>query len=952
MPIASSDDPRVPEPDTSPRVALSAVVILSAAMAAAWIASGSIGLLAHPLRHALTWVALGVAIVSGLPRRDASWPRWALLVAAVLAGLVMTAASLPAVNVLAVALVLAALVGPAPGLQGRVVATAALAVVALGIFRTAQTSIPVVWLAADAVGEVFGRLAGRLAGEPLWIGSLFGGVDFLVLMAALYVGWLLQTAPPRWPRALYAAAAILLGHLLYLVVLAFSNRLLAALPDPVLPEITDINQMGVWTWGNAARSLLPWNLPVLAGLVHVAIAVAMFRWARWPAESGEAPEPDMEKGPSQTGPPRRRVQLVLQYGPGLLAVLIPIVTVLGLSRSTLKGKTVVAYAEGYVNWNKPEHRQHGTAGEPSPQERPTDPARRDAPTYGTLRWFVESLGGRLLISNDLSEQDLAAADVLLLIHPDRPWPEETLKRVKQYVDGGGALLVAAEPTVARHAAGQTSRSSFNDVLSALGAAVRVRDDTAVAAVAQWEHALQPLAHPATEGIDDRRNHFGLVSSSSIEVRWPARPLLVGRFGFGEPGDSGAAEYDSGEELGDLVLAAEQRIGRGRVVVLGGAAALRDDFQAVAYPTTGRLLAYLADKPGSPQDWWRQTLGLLAMAALVGLLFWQRVGAQNTAVQKAGAQEAGVQETSESAGVQPAAQRAAAIQVAVVAAALAVSLVCCVHLSLVTGRVLPDGKRLLPNQVAYIDASHLEAYSSDTWDAFGIGGLGRTLIRNGFLPLLLPELSPKRLEGAKLLISIGPGRRFSAADRQAVKRFVEAGGTFLCMVGAEQARASRELLGEFGFYVPTSPVPPSEIVREPAPLGMGYFRTLYFNEDGVQASMLCYSSWEVICTEQDGWKMAQWSDGITDVPFVVSRPVGRGTVAVIADTYVATNQNLETAETAFAENVDFWRWFLSRVTDRPPWTPSKQDEPKPPSPPDRPAAEAVPADDSANREAAP
>ena len=46
--------------------------------------------------------------------------------------------------------------------------------------------------------------------------------------------------------------------------------------------------------------------------------------------------------------------------------------------------------------------------------------------------------------------------------------------------------------------------------------------------------------------------------------------------------------------------------------------------------------------------------------------------------------------------------------------------------------------------------------------------------------------------------------------------------------------------------------------------------------------------------------------------------------LIGDTYLATNQNLESATGRFAENIEFWRWLLPRVTDREAWIPPNED----------------------------
>ena len=882
--MSRSDDAAVP---------VAAIVVLVATMVAAWIAAGSTGLLAHSLRHALSWVALGVAIVAGWPRSSEPLRGWLALAAAVVLGLIMTPVDQPAVNILAVTLVTAALVRPQADLRGRVILIAVLATAALGVFRLAADSIPTVWLAADVLGRTLGWLAGEVTGQPLWLGASFGGVDFLVLMAALYTGWLISTAPPRLPRAVCAAVAILAGHMLYLVVLSFSNQILAALPDVVLPPEADNSRMGVWAWGNAVRTLLPWNLPVLALVIHATIAAVMFRWAAWLPQSPSPPAPlpaDRFAVPGargarvgatnqqrQTGL-ARRIDALLIFGPVALALAAALLTVLSLGKSDLSGKTIVASRQGFLDWDRPQY------GSPS------------AGRYGMLEPLVESLGGRLIKSPDLSAEDLDQADILLLLHPNQDWSRqrETLDRIWEFVRDGGSLLVVAEPEI--HAG--DLQSTFNDVLEPT--AMRVRQDTALSETAGWEHSCETLAHQATSGIGDRRNRFGLTMGSSLEVRWPARPLLVGHWAWSEPGSdavrTGGAHYDAGEKLGDLVLAAEQAVGRGTVVVLGDASSLHNDVIANSYPFAGRVLGYLAGKPISPQTWWRQLLGLLAMVVLVGLLAW----------------------------------RPSAVRAGVAAVVLAGSVVGCVAVSHHAARVLPGAGASGP-RLACIDASHLEAYSSDTWNDFGIAGFSRTLMRCGYLPLLLPELTPERLEHAELLISIGPARRFSPAEQKTVRDFVEqSGGTFICMAGAEHAAASRELIEQFGFRIPPSPVPPTQQTREAEPLGG--FPTLYINTDKLRAAMQSYASWEVECNEPDKQIMAEGSDGLPYRPFIVSRPVGHGTVVVVGDTYLATNQNLESAVNTFPENVNFWRWLLTHVTEQEDWMPSPpQDaEGKPPA----------------------
>jgi hypothetical protein len=329
-------------------------------------------------------------------------------------------------------------------------------------------------------------------------------------------------------------------------------------------------------------------------------------------------------------------------------------------------------------------------------------------------------------------------------------------------------------------------------------------------------------------------------------------------------------------LGDLVLAAEQPLGAGRVFVLGDTSPLRNEMLVNSYPFVGRLLAYLAQRSSSPQALWRQLLALAAIVAMVALL----------------------------------AARPAAWQLMLTPSVMAVALTCSTAAAYWSGRVLPEGRPDSASHIAYIDASHLEAFSGDSSDLsapFGVAGLARTLMRQGYLPLLAPDLTPERLGRCGLLIAIAPAAEFSLAERAAVQKFVHDGGTFVCMVGAEEARAVAPLLADFHFKVSPSPVPPEENSREPEPLGAKYGRM-----DQGNRRFRYYAAWPVECDSPGAMKWSVWSDGKNERPIIVSRSEQKGSVVVIGDTRFASNENLESAADASPDRILFWRWLLSRV----------------------------------------
>jgi len=545
--------------------------------------------------------------------------------------------------------------------------------------------------------------------------------------------------------------------------------------------------------------------------------------------------------------------------------MIPLVSQLALGGGgDLSGRKIVAYQRGYLNWDKPAPKGSG---------------RASAGLYGMLPTLVTSLGGQFTRSAELAPADLDKADLLVLIHPTDRWSEapERLDRVWDYVRAGGSLLVVAEPRVFQE---DGQASSFDELLAPT--AMEVRPDTAAAATGSWQHALETLSHPATLDAGDHRNGFGLAETSSIALGWPAWPLLVGRWGWSDPGSdavlTGVARFDAGERLGDLVLAAEQRVGQGRVVVLGDAGSLTNAASASCYEFAGRLLGCLASRAGGPQAGWRQALGLLGCLALVALLAWR---------------------------VEP-----GRLAVSVVALGLAVVLVAAAGQG--SGTVLPDGRHRGGNFLACIDASHLEAYRGDDWHEEGIGELKLLLMRNGYLPIQPSRLTDAQLQRAGVLISIAPARPFSEPERRAVKDFVQRGGLLVVTAGAERAGPVNPLLAEFGLGVPRSPLPAADASRDPPPLGQ--LTAAYHETADRQAETSLPAAWAVEAPEeQDDVEVLLQGPG--KEPTAVAVREGKGAVVLIGDTYVAMNKCFEPSGEEPAENAPnparFWQWLLRK-----------------------------------------
>lgn len=827
------------------------VVAVVFACAGAWLAAGSAGLLAYSLRRSLS---LSCLLASGLVVRSWSGNRlWRGVIGLVLAVWVLMAAPQGVINALAAALVLAFLAWACSPDHRRIFQFSAVAVVVFVVYRAVVTSVPWAWQAADGLSRRMGQVAGFVTGLPMNVGPTLAGFDLVVLTSALWIGCLIQSPSPRWARGLWGLAGLYAGHLGYLIVLAYVPDLLAAIPSPV--------GQAPRPWLALLHKGVPWNLPALACLIHMAVIGTMLRW------SSLTP-------PVQKGERRARMWWVAVLGG---AALLPMVAFVHPGRPSLEGKKIVFSEKGFLNWLKPRHGQYG---------------RLSSGMYGMLPDFVASLGGSAFISPTLSGQDLQGASAVVVIFPDDPWEPGQRERIWDFVRRGGTLLVMGEHTTMD----PNGTSRFNEILEPTD--LHVAFDSATFAVGGWLQSYEPILHPTTAGLADDRNQFGVVIGASMQARWPARPILIGKWGWSDWGDQGSSRammgdgrYNAGERLGDLVLAAEQSLGKGRVIAFGDTSGLTNGINTGSYEFTSRLFAYLAGTSDIALPGWRQCLALVIAAAWVVALLRGRDS------------------------------RAVILPVLVFAASWTAS----VRATSRAWEVLPARRNTPPVRVAYIDSSHLEAYSGESWRPDGMGGLALTLMRDDYLTLDLPEVSRERLAGADLLVVVAPSQAYSKQELAVIREFVNQGGSLVVTVGYDQVGASRSLLDAFAFYIGEDPA----YNREPPALG--HFKAPYLRSESRIVYVRFHAAWPIGCTDPAAQVMAYGSE---NRPVMILRRVGSGKVVVVGDTGFAMSKNLEYEDGSpfegLRENADFWRWFITRMRDQPMWVPEALQQPTPPA----------------------
>jgi hypothetical protein len=401
-------------------------------------------------------------------------------------------------------------------------------------------------------------------------------------------------------------------------------------------------------------------------------------------------------------------------------------------------------------------------------------------------------------------------------------------------------------------------------------------------VGGWLQSYEPLWHPITAGIPDAENDFGIVIGASVQVRVPAQPLLVGRWGWADPGElagppglMGNGRYDAGERLGDVVLAAEQTFGKGKVVVFGDTSGLSNGINIGCHDFNSRLFANLAQPGGAACHGAWQAFAIGRLSLLVMLL----------------------------------ANRLRPPILGGVALLLSLGIVVGTTRSHSANQVLPQGGDREAYRLAYIDASHLEAYSRESWRDDGVMGLCLTLIRHGYQTLMLPELTAERLSQVRLLICVAPSRPYRPDECELLADFVQGAGVLIYTVGWERSGPSERLLARLGFRVGAAHWNGQEPVGGFTPLG--YFKTNY--RELPDAYVRFFAAWPIACTDVDAEVIRFYPP---DQPLIVRRRIGRGSVILVGDTCFAMNKNLERESgepiEGLRENAEFWQWLLSTL----------------------------------------
>jgi len=496
---------------------------------------------------------------------------------------------------------------------------------------------------------------------------------------------------------------------------------------------------------------------------------------------------------------------------------------------------VVFFDEGYLDWDIPVFGRYG--------------GQRGG-MFGLLTQHLRSRNYEVVVSG-INENVLSDAKTLVFTNLNRSLSGDEKNLVWNFVMTGGSLLVLGDHTGKEHI-----REPYNDLLLPMG--VKFNFDSGISLQSKWENGFETRPHFINKEVEDE-NDLQIWIGASLAISPPAQPVIIGKHAFSDLGDVqavrrgylGDMRYSRGERLGDLVLVAESRYGKGRVLVFGDTSPFQNSALALSLRFVDHVFQWL-NVPGSDlclyEELTLKVLLLLAIALLAAEGIYLRM-----------------------------------------ALTLVISLGAMIFFFLAISRPYRQAEvSETKAALAIIDTSHLERINLDLWgEPDGFGGLIYNLIRSGYFPQVLRAFDTQRLRDADLLIIIAPAKPFADREIEFIDEFVRQGRHLILTVGWEERDASQGLLEHFSLGIdntPLGPVSPSQ------------------NDQGLSF----YKAWPVIYDKESAESLCQaW-----DFASVVYKRHGKGGIFLVGDSSFLLNRNLEGLHNYSLPNIMFLRKVIN------------------------------------------
>ncbi|HWR27838.1 MAG TPA: hypothetical protein VN377_05320 [Candidatus Thermoplasmatota archaeon] len=457
------------------------------------------------------------------------------------------------------------------------------------------------------------------------------------------------------------------------------------------------------------------------------------------------------------------------------------------------------------------------------------------------------------------------AAIFVVSNLNASFSEQERSIIWDYVDQGGSLLVIGDHT---NVGG--IQEPLNELLAPVG--IQYRFDAALPfdEKFKWLTCTELLHHPITApltSLDELQYGIG----ASLDLSSSSFPIIIGSSVLSDIGNRsngdiaylGDYEYNKGEQLGDVILVAGAYYGEGKVLVCGDTSSFQNPALPFSYQFLQTSFTWLASKQTGTMKTLQIGVSLLLLigAAIVYFFFKKDT-----------------------------------ISFTWFPFFLCLSLLLS---ALLNPLVLTSSSDSNPSgNLVYIDASHGERFSLESFTDDSLNGLLINLERNNLQPLILRDFSEEKILNSDLIIFNAPTAAFTTNEVVFLQSYMQRGGVVVLATGYEDKDASLPLLSAFGMDIEPTPLGPVPYVEENL--------TLYQNEPRF------VDAWPVSFQTNQTISFYNFTWGDLTFHLVVFIKHGAGGLLLIGDSQYLLDKNLESIYDYWPGNILFIKYLLDEL----------------------------------------
>ncbi|MBU1941084.1 MAG: hypothetical protein KKC68_04865 [Candidatus Thermoplasmatota archaeon] len=463
----------------------------------------------------------------------------------------------------------------------------------------------------------------------------------------------------------------------------------------------------------------------------------------------------------------------------------------------------------------------------------------------------------------VAASDVIDVDVLVVINRNVSFSDDELAVIWEFVRKGGGLLVLGDHT---NVGG--IRGPLNELLEPVD--IQFRFDSALPLDERWrwETSATVFGSPNPLGGSDVRN-AQISVGASLEIGSGVFPIVLGSYGFSDLGDElnpdfaylGNYVVDTGEQVGDVVLAAGAFYGEGRVVVFGDTSSFQNSALPRSFTLVMSVFQWLGnDMTGSEFNVYL-LIGLVFLVALIAvILVW----------------------------------KSTVFFIFSCVLILTGMIVVSSTVSSLSGTDI-----ILGSDIVVFDTTHVERFTLDGFTEDSVSGLVLNFQRNGMFPVYLYDSIDFSMVTGSFIVFNAPTQVFSSEMVNQLRFYMHRGGVVVVAAGFSEASVVDPLLSQYGVgidAIPLGPVPYGE--EDPASFE---FEPRFVN------------SWPVVFSlaETRSFYNFSWNEQVYHL--VVFHPVGSGGLLLVGDSEFFLDRNIESVYDYWPGNIIFLKHIIDEVS---------------------------------------